>query len=540
MNCQAVDAFLNQMENVEGLCEQALALAAPQGIDAPLDVCGAALALQTLGRVAMAHSKYEKALEYFQLSVNLFQQSGDVRQAALARSYFGVVFLSLGEYSRAAEILSQALRDAESVPDPSLAAEILNDLSYNYVLAGEPEIALEHLQRSLEVFRQTGDELRLSWALESMAQAHLLAGSQAEALACVQEALELVRRNNIRRDMARFSISAGEIYRAVGDVSAAMEMFQEGLDLARRYDLEGDECNALYLIAELCQAAGDYSRAQELLLEAAAIAERTGMKPQLRQCCRLLSTVYKNQGDFRSALAYHERFYQIDREIFNAENDTRLRSIQALYQVEAARKEAELYHLRAKALQAEIEERRRTEAILEHAAKTDPLTDLLNRRAFFEVAEAAFQHARQAGKRLSIILIDVDHFKQVNDTFGHLVGDQALALIAGRLRNHLRSADQIARYGGEEFIILLEGVPLEGALNMAHRLLHAVSDSPIHARGKIVPVTVSLGVACLNPDAEEKPENLDQLVAQADAALYAAKDRGRNTVLAYSQISPVR
>jgi diguanylate cyclase (GGDEF)-like protein len=538
LNRRAVDAFLNQMQDVESLCEQALILAAPQGLSTVLDLPGAALALQTLGRVAMAHSNYEKALDYFQQSLRLYQQSRDAREMARARSYLGVVFVSLGEYYRAAEILSQAMHEAEAVPDPLLAAEILNDLSYNYVLAGEPELALKHLSRSMDIFRETGDDLRLSWALESMAQAHLLVGNETDALSCVQEALELVVRNQVWRDVTRFTLSAGEIYRATGDAQTALEMFQKGLDLARRYVLLGDECSALYSIAELYQAGGETQRSLPLLLEAYAIADRTGMRPHLRQCSRLLSTVYKRLGNFPEALAYHERFYEIDREIFNAETDQRLRSVQALYQLETARKEAELYQLRVTALQIEVEERRRTEAILAHAASTDSLTNLLNRRAFFEQAEKAFQRVRKARIHLSIILIDVDHFKNVNDTFGHLVGDQSLALIADRLRSHLRAEDRIARYGGEEFIVLVEGVPPEGALNLADRLRRAVGGSPLKARGEIVPVTISLGVASMDLESEVMVENLDQLVAQSDSALYAAKHQGRNNTYSFAQIPP--
>lgn len=532
LNRQAVNALLHQIHGVEDLCRQALELSAPKGWEHPVDLPGAAEVLRTMGRLAMAHSDYGRALEHFHRSLRLFEQAGLAHEIVNARAYIGVVYTSLGDYSRAAELLRTALHEAESLCDEVMEAEILNDLSYTYVLAGEPEPALKHLERSIQVFRNIKDDLRLSWALESMGQAYLLVGRKEEALACVLEAVDHSARLHVGLDLVRLKQSAGEMYRAVGDILSAMQVFQEEIQLAREFNLRGEQCSGLFSIADLYQAGGRHAESLPLLLEAIEIAAQTGMKSHLRQCYLLLSHAYKNLGEYAQALEYHERFYEIDRAIFNAETDQRLRNVQALYQLDTARKEAELYQLRAQALQLEIEERRRTEAILARAASTDPLTDLLNRRAFFDLAEKAFADAVQNHTYLSIILIDVDRFKDVNDRFGHLVGDQALALVAGRLRSHLRTGDKIARYGGEEFIILLPGVSPSGALTLADRLRLAVAGEPIQTRGVLVPVTMSLGVASLAVD--EPLQSLDHLIGQADQALFMAKNQGRNAVLSYT------
>lgn len=537
LNQRAVSAFMEGMQDVADLCQQALDLAAPDGLEAPLDMSGAAAALLTLGRLAMAHSDHGECLRLFKQSLDLYEKYGQLREIALARSYLGAEISNLGDYSRAAETMRQALREAEAVPDPQLAAEIINDLSYTYVMAGEPEMALTNLLRSIQFFRSTGADLPLAWTLDSLGHAYMMVGKKDEALACILEAVELSERRQFWRDVSRFKQSAGDIFRAIGSVDQALKMYQDELALARRYALRGDECTALFSIADLYQADARLAEALPLLQEALDIAVHTGVKPHLRQCCLLLSLVYKQLGDFQQALEYHERFYEIDREIFNAETDQRLRSAQALYQLEAAQKESELYQLRAQALQLEIEEQRRTEAILARAASTDPLTDLLNRRAFFDMAEKAFADARAEGVDLSIILIDIDHFKDVNDRFGHMVGDQALAITAERLRGGLRSADLIARYGGEEFIVLLRGISPADALIMANRLRLAVSREPVHARGELVPLTLSLGVASFTPG--DDAATLDQLVFQADRALYEAKRQGRNAALAYERIEVI-
>lgn len=535
LNRRAVAAFLDQMQGVSELCLQALALAAPAGVDSPVDAAGAAEALQTLGRMALAQSDFSQAFDCFHKSVHLYESCGLARETALARSYLGITFADIGDYSRGAETLRQALTEAENIPDTLLAAEIMNDLSYTYVEAGQPEMALQNLLRSIQIFRDAKDDMRLAWTLESLGQAYLQVGEQQQALACVHEALELVDHSQFLRDVTRFRQIAGHMYKVAGDLAMARVMFSEELELARKYGLRGDECSALISLAALEQDEGRYAQALPLLLDALGIVGQTSIKPHLRQCCLQLSEVYKHLNDYPQALAFHERFYQIDKEIFNAETDHRMRSVQALYQLDAARKEAELYQLRAQALQLEVEERRRTEIILERAARTDPLTGILNRRAFFELAEKAFGDAVRTRSYFSIILIDLDNFKLVNDTHGHLVGDQTLVLVAERLRRRLRARDSIARYGGEEFIILLQGVHPDQALDLANRLRQAVAGALIEARGVLVPVTLSLGVSSMTPDL--MVENLDMMVSQADRALYKAKNQGRNIALSFDQIA---
>jgi diguanylate cyclase (GGDEF)-like protein len=532
--------LLEQSQGVEELCQQALELAAPRGLDAADDLPGAGAALHTLGRLYMARYDFAAALEAFQKAAGLFERAGCPRDAVCARSFLGVVFLKMADYSRAAEVLRQSLREAEALPDDLLAAGILNDLSHTYVLARQPELALQNQQRCIAVFRAAGEDVSLAWALDTLAQAYMQVGQAPRALECIQEASLLARRKQLWIDVSRFLQTAGEIYNALGDLSAALHTFEEELAVARKHNLSGDICCALFSIAEIYLTDGQgaletYAGATEalpMLLEACAIAGQTGIKPHLRQCFLLLSWAYKRLGGYAMALEYHERFYEVDREIFNAEADHRLRSLHALYQLEAAQKEAELYQLRAQALQAEVEERRRAERILTRAASTDPLTELLNRRVFFDLAEKAFAEALRCAQPLALLLIDLDHFKAVNDQFGHQVGDQALALAAQRLRANLRADDIIARYGGEEFIALLPNIWRAEALQLADRLRASVAMEPVRARNVQVPVTMSLGVACLDPS--DPPESLDQLIAQADQALYAAKRQGRNVTLAFS------
>ncbi len=159
----------------------------------------------------------------------------------------------------------------------------------------------------------------------------------------------------------------------------------------------------------------------------------------------------------------------------------------------------------------------------EEASRTDPLTGLKNRRGFLEACDEALRRHRRSGQPVSIILADLDHFKQVNDALGHAAGDGVLREIARTFVSSLREQDTVGRWGGEEFVLLLPDTPLAGALRVAETLRRKVADLPIAAGA--APLTLSLGVAVYRPGTD-----IEETIARADRALYRAKEAGRNRV----------
>lgn len=159
-------------------------------------------------------------------------------------------------------------------------------------------------------------------------------------------------------------------------------------------------------------------------------------------------------------------------------------------------------------------------------AITDAITGLYNRRGFFELGRREVERTRRTAYPLSAIMIDIDHFKRVNDTHTHAVGDQVLQALAKRLRSNLREMDVLGRYGGEEFCILLPETDLFTACNVAERLRHCVEETLFLTERGPLAITISLGVSRLEKDTND----LETLLNQADIAMYAAKQAGRNRV----------
>ncbi len=172
----------------------------------------------------------------------------------------------------------------------------------------------------------------------------------------------------------------------------------------------------------------------------------------------------------------------------------------------------------------DITERRQIEQKLERLATTDPLTGLANRRQFFHQAGDFFDRARRLPYELSILMLDLDHFKEVNDNYGHATGDATLCEVARRLRDNVRPTDILGRYGGEEFTIILPRTNLADARLIAGRLCEIVANKPITVGDSEISVTISMGVAGI----DETVSSLDELLTRADQALYAAKAAGRN------------
>ncbi|MEV4800672.1 GGDEF domain-containing protein [Nonomuraea sp. NPDC049421] len=173
-------------------------------------------------------------------------------------------------------------------------------------------------------------------------------------------------------------------------------------------------------------------------------------------------------------------------------------------------------------------------AQLQAAARTDAKTGLLNAAAWQREADTEIVRARRTGESLALLIIDIDHFKRVNDAHGHLVGDEVLVGVASMLRSQLRDYDVVGRFGGEEFVVLLPGADIDEARRVAERLRVHISHMAVPVEDTLVKVTVSTGVALMSVHGDD----LIDLLTAADLALYRAKELGRDRVCIPAVPSP--
>ncbi|MBU1064504.1 GGDEF domain-containing protein [bacterium] len=204
----------------------------------------------------------------------------------------------------------------------------------------------------------------------------------------------------------------------------------------------------------------------------------------------------------------------------------------AVEELRVARSEMERFNT---LLDARVKERTRAleeaNSMLESLSTTDALTGIFNRRNFDEKLRYEYSRALRYRTTLSCIIFDIDFFKKVNDTHGHLFGDEVLRMIGKTLKEELRSHDIYARYGGEEFVILLPETTAECANKVAEKLRVLISEKIVTKDDVSTSVSVSLGIAELN---QERMKNESDLVENADKAMYHAKNTGRNRTVIYS------
>ncbi|MFP4054217.1 MAG: diguanylate cyclase [Phycisphaerae bacterium] len=165
---------------------------------------------------------------------------------------------------------------------------------------------------------------------------------------------------------------------------------------------------------------------------------------------------------------------------------------------------------------------------LRKQATHDPLTELLNRGAILETISRELARVDRESRPLGVMLADIDHFKYINDSFGHRAGDAALRQVSQRMVHNLRNYDSVGRYGGEEFLAVLPGLDENSALGRAEKFRQAVAERPIEIPGRTLPLTISVGVAVVSPGDDL---HLERLVHRADEAMYEAKAAGRNQVV---------
>ena len=167
-------------------------------------------------------------------------------------------------------------------------------------------------------------------------------------------------------------------------------------------------------------------------------------------------------------------------------------------------------------------------ARLKELAERDELTGVSNRRCWINEGRLAFEHSLESGHPLSVLILDLDHFKLVNDNWGHLAGDEVLRTFCQRLQDLLRSTDQVGRWGGEEFAVLLPDTDLEQASFVAEKLRGGIAATRFKlTNGVVLDITASIGVTCRL----ERDRFIDDLFMRADAALYEGKRGGRNRVV---------
>ncbi len=479
------------------------------------------------GRACLQLGQYADSLGYLIQAQPIYEDLQDDQGLMWLYNEVGRLYYFLSDYATALEYYQKTLEMAHRVGNLNRQAASMHNIGLVYTSTGDPVTAREKMLQGLEIARTAQDAWVEAFVLGGLAEASFHLKEFPNALAYGQQSLALARATPLPGLISGILIALSWSHFELGEPEKARHCLDEVLELAGQSGDARGRAEAQRALGEQFNRVGRYLEGRELLGQALDASLILGEKALTGNCHLALIESCKQLGDYPAALAHSEEYHRIDKEIFNERSDLRLRAFQAIHQVEAARREAELVQLRNVTLQQEIEERKNAQKALEHLASYDPLTGLFNRRAFFTQAQPLFAALMARQLPVSVIMLDADYFKRINDQYGHQTGDRALASLAAAIQAVVREGDLVCRYGGEEFVLMLPETDQNDALKAAERLRGSVQDTPLPAGTALIHITISLGVATTGPTGEN---SLDRLLTLADQALYQAKNSGRNCV----------
>lgn len=500
---------------------------------------GLAYVLAELARLLIVSLHHEESARLCFEALELLKDQTGGRALANVRLQLGWMYDYLGDYSSAVDWGIKALQAASELGNHTLHARALDLVACVHSQMDDHAAAKQYHAESVRVSEQTCEYYHHATILNNQAMTQLYAGDLEQALATARFSLEMGRALGMRRHVSNFADTVGEILMAMGRHEEAETVLDEALQAAQSLPPQITLCYLLKNLGRVNMACGDLTMAEVYLTRAIQIMEQINARGELALTHQLMSELLERKGDPTGALEHFKTFYILREATAGKETARRLTALKTSYEIQIAQRDAEIQHLRNAALQAEIEERKRVQVVLERLATTDMLTGLYNRHHFFALAEREVERSMRYGGRLALLMVDLDHFKRVNDTLGHIAGDQVLMAIGESIRATLRDVDLAGRYGGEEIAILLPETGSENALRAAERLCAAIATLAVNTDAGRVSVTASVGVAGLEltPLAERTSAEtahagriLAGLLDRADRALYRAKGAGRNTV----------
>ena len=509
-----------------------------------------------------------KAHEFAANAREVAAQSND-EYVRFATAYAaGLTARMMGRAEAALASLEEARALAELAQSPYRQAAAFYQLSVLDMMMKQPERAYGNALTAYKHAKASGSAFAVVRAKMAESAAHQALNRPRQELAALQEALATARHAGSRVAEALAVVNLADVYLRRKDYRRAHELSRESLELGR-----GLDDMALMSVSKLNMGLallgmGRIESGRRLADEAVAEYERTGATAEIAETLREYGAYLEQAGDFRSALALFHREQKLNDDLALAAREKTLLEMQSKYESDKRKREIDLLNRERELQSAELRNRELEQrvwwslatvfglsffviAVLYHKLRVtnrllaqknvalrqqnsrDPLTSLYNRRHFQEFIRdlpAPAERRRGAGESpvQALLLIDIDHFKQINDRHGHAAGDAVLMAVAERLRDTLRETDMIVRWGGEEFLVFVPVAPLDRTDEIVLRIMTAISGEPIVYMGQDIRVTASIGYLPMPLPPDNFRLHWDGAIRLVDKALYMAKSQGRN------------
>jgi diguanylate cyclase (GGDEF)-like protein len=525
--------------------------------------------LNTLAEAERYLENYIVALDYSNRSLALYKEVNDPEGEAKALMGAGIIHRHIGLYEKSFDYVYVAHQYYKKTNNALGIAKTANEMGLIYTRLKVFDQARSFYQQTVDLPEDQLEPKTLATATREIAVIALDAKDYESAKKMAEKAYEIYLNEN---DKSKASIVAriiGNIYRAQNDKTNSIAYYEKSLSFASEIGSKSYQIKTLIPLAK--ELIGiDTNRSIQLLKEALALSIEKDMKSHQLYSYNSLRKAEKSLGNYRNALNYAEMEIDISELLQKEKDDNELVLMKAKlhskkiemeldtlkeskklnqFKLEKSKKDLELIEKEKQISELKLVKNRYASLVLaslliiclctviyiyrrfiasnkhnkelNYLATRDPLTNCYNRRVLFDFINKDFENSNHS-KEYSIILIDIDHFKLVNDTYGHSIGDKVLRNVAKILQTNVSNNDIVSRFGGEEFCIILPTSSQDEAIHTAETIRQKVANEDFDE----VSITCSLGVTSIKFNAQSATELIDQ----ADLALFKSKSRGRNQV----------
>ena len=478
-----------------------------------------------LGVIGGERGQLTTALEHFLEAYRLFEACADNYGAADSLGNAALIYTYLGDYNHALELHLKTLSLHEAIPNPAGISRTLSGLGLAYIEMRQPQEGLKHLLRSLNLEATKAAPQSNALIHMNVGRAYAMLDDLEKALAFTRVSVEQLEHCGDRSGLAYALDTLGSIYQMRAEVAQSQRYFERALGIKADLGDRLGQAITRWQQSRLLIQEKQFHQAVEILQKALEDAEDAGGKSEIYKIHLALADALEGIGNYSEALMHHRAFAIVKDDVFNEVSNRTLQSLRVTFDVQQAEKEREIFRLKNVELALANKQKEEFLIQLERQAHEDALTGLFNRRYFDIRLAEIFDQAQRENSNLSLLICDIDHFKQINDGFSHQIGDQVLTTIGKLFKQGFRQGDIVARYGGEEFVMLIPDLSLNHSLALCERLRQSIEAYPWHTIADGLKVTISGG---LNNDLNVVSG--EKMLIQADSLLYQAKRSGRNRI----------
>lgn len=440
INTLALKLRYRDVSRAISLTKQVQQLEAGEAAGDPIYIRGLAESLRNLGALHTQVGEYEEALRVLLEALTLYEKIEDRRDRITVYAQIGAVYLYLSSFVNALQYTLKGLELARLTEERELEGALLNNLATIYILRQEHNRALPYLLKTLQIAESVGDLRTQAEALDNICNVYCRLESPDDALAAGQKSLKLYRELGEMQGEAEVLNTLGTVYQSNREYVRALECYSGALALSRKIALRYETIGSLLHIASVNADQNHTDQALTTLKQALELAEEIGAKGRLVEVHQLLSSVHNKVGQFQRALYHYECFHQIKEQVFNDEAETRLKNLEVVYQVEAARREAEIEQLKNVALKQEVHERNQAEQAL-LAANLQLQREIEEREQLINDLNA-FAHMVAHDLKTPLQSLEILSF-MLDSVLGKLEGAEEALNLTGQIRQTGQKANSI-------------------------------------------------------------------------------------------------